>query len=467
MTAVPESRIVATAVSKDFGYQRVLRDISLVVEQGEYVVLMGPNGVGKTTLLRMLAGLSVPTAGSVTIADVDLRRAGPGLRRRVGFVSHESLLYPDLTGRENLEFHARLFGVASFEESLATLSDILGLGAILDRPAGILSRGNRQRLTLARALLHAPSVLLLDEPFTGLDQQSADQLLAILQHLVDSGRTVVMTSHDPTIINAGPRRLIELDAGGIATDRVLSGDSPTRPQLPNTYLQPQLRTPPGRLGSALAVASKDLRVEARTKDLLGSAGLFALCVLITTSFTMPPGEEVSGMATGVLWVSILFAAILAVGRSMAREAADRGIEGLLLSPAPRESVFIGKALGAFVLMITINLISAALFLVVMASGATRIDAPQLAATALLGTTGLVLVTTLFSGIAVGSRLGESMLPLLVMPVAIPLMVGSVELTRMALGADSAGRLSWSGLLLVYDLMVGIVATATFGSVIEE
>jgi heme exporter protein B len=152
---------------------------------------------------------------------------------------------------------------------------------------------------------------------------------------------------------------------------------------------------------------------------------------------------------------------------MGRESADRGIEGLLLSPAPRDSVFIGKALGAFVLMTAINIISAILFLVVMATGATTLNLASMAVTALLGTTGLVLVTTLFAGIAVGSRLGESMLPLLVMPIAIPLMVGSVELTRMALGAETAGHLQWLGLLAIYDLMVAIVAMATFHYVIEE
>ncbi len=93
-------------MGKEFGWHRVLDGVSLTIEEGEYVALMGANGAGKTTLLRMTAGLARPTSGSVSIAGIDMQRAGPGLRRRVGFVSHESLLYPDLTGRENLEFHA-------------------------------------------------------------------------------------------------------------------------------------------------------------------------------------------------------------------------------------------------------------------------------------------------------------------------------------------------------------------------
>lgn len=462
-----QSPIVVSRVSKDFGYRRVLHDIDLVIEQGQFVALIGPNGAGKTTLLRMLAGLAIPTAGAVQIAEVDLRKAGPGLRRRIGFMSHESMLYPDLTGRENLAFHAQLFGVTNFEESLASLDEIFDLKAILDRPVGVLSRGNRQRLALARVLLHAPSIVLLDEPFTGLDERSTQQLLNVLHQLVQSGRTVVLTTHDKKIVHSGPTRLIVLDNGAIAQDQSIESSAVLKSPLPHGYLRPTFTQPPGWWRSSLAIARKDLRVETRTKDLLGSSGLFALCVLITTSFAMPPGEAVSGMATGVLWISILFATLLAVGRSMGRESSDRGIEGLLLSPAPRESIFLGKALGGFAVMVVVNVISAMLFLVVMASGATTINFVDLVMTAFLGTTGLVLVATLFSGIALGSRLGESMLALLVMPVAIPLMIGAVELTRMSLGAESAGQGQWFILLTVYDAMVGIVALATFTHVIEE
>ena len=218
----PSTTLVVDAVGKDFGYHRVLRGLSLTVEEGEYVALMGPNGAGKTTLLRLAAGLSVPSAGSVSIAGVDLRRAGPGLRRRIGFVSHESLLYPDLTGRENLAFHAELFGVTDLDAQLEVLDELLDLAPILDRPAGVLSRGNRQRLTLARAMLHAPRILLLDEPFTGLDEVSTERLLDILQRLVDDGRTVIMTTHDRTIVESGPRRLVVIADGVIAEDHAIT-----------------------------------------------------------------------------------------------------------------------------------------------------------------------------------------------------------------------------------------------------
>ncbi|MHB0928073.1 MAG: heme ABC exporter ATP-binding protein CcmA, partial [Candidatus Nanopelagicales bacterium] len=259
----PTSRIVLDAIEKDFGRQRALRRISLSIEQGEYVALIGANGAGKSTLLRTVAGLSRPTSGSVRIADVDLQRAGPGLRRRIGFVSHASLLYPELTGRENLKFQARLFGVADADSMIAQLGELLDLAAILDRPAGELSRGNLQRLSIARALLHAPRVLLLDEPFSGLDETTASRLQLLLQRLVDAGHTVVLSTHDRAIVESGPHRLLRLDDGALVEDRVLASSSVDRlAGSASPLLAPALRMPPKLLGATLTIAAKDLRIEA-------------------------------------------------------------------------------------------------------------------------------------------------------------------------------------------------------------
>ncbi len=463
----PTSRIVLDAIEKDFGRQRALRRISLSIEQGEYVALIGANGAGKTTLLRTVAGLSRPTSGSVRIADVDLRRAGPGLRRRIGFVSHASLLYPELTGRENLQFQARLFGVADADSMIAQLGEILDLAAILDRPAGELSRGNLQRLSIARALLHAPRVLLLDEPFSGLDQTTASRLQLLLQRLVDAGHTVVLSTHDRAIVESGPHRLLRLDDGALVEDRVLASASVDRHAgSASPLLVPALRMPPKLLGATLTIAAKDLRIEARTRDVLGSAGLFALVVLITASFTAPVGESSTGMATGVMWMSLLFATLLGVGRSSGREHAERGIESLVLSPVPKAAIFLGKALASLLLLCLVAIAVVLLFIVFMAGNAP-VHVLGLAGTVLIGMVGLVIVTTLFAGIALGTRLGESMLPLLVLPVVIPLMVGAVELTRQALGGQGGGMGIWLALLAAFDLVMLMSAVATFAFVIEE
>ncbi len=463
MTA-PASRLVVDGVGKDYGLRHVLRDVAFTVEEGEFVALVGANGAGKTTLLRLIAGLARPTSGAVRIADVDLRRAGPGLRRRIGYVSHESLLYTELTGLENLRFQARLLGIADVDAVIDGLRETLDLGAILDRPVGVLSRGNRQRLAIARALLHAPRVLLLDEPFTGLDEATSARLLTTLRSLVASGRTIILTTHDRTIVDAGPRRLIRLADGAIIEDRPLEVSATD--ERTEAAPEPTFRTPPTLPIAAAVIAGKDLRLELRSRDAIGSAGLFALCVLITASFTSPSNEASNGMATGVLWMSLLFATLLAVGRSMGREQAERGIEAMLLSPIPRAAIYLGKAIASLVIVALLALALGILFLALMAGNAA-LDWVGFVGTLALGTLGLVIVGSLFSGIALGSRLGESLLPMLVMPIVIPLMVGSVELTRSALGGGSGGVGQWLAILAAFDIMMLVAALATFVHVVEE
>jgi len=493
-------------VGKTFGRHKVLRHVDLDIPAGSFVALMGANGAGKTTLLRLVAGLATPTTGAVTLAGVDLRKAGPGLRRMLGFVSHDGLLYGDLTGRQNLTFHARMFGVADPEARIEELADVLDLRRVLDRPAGVLSRGNKQRLTLARALMHGPDVLLLDEPFTGLDEESSARLVALLTALHAEGRTIIMTVHEMSRALEGPTRLVVIGEGGIAVDEpiealadveeresVLVGSGPDRvartghvtisrpglpersgidePHLAALAARPALVVPPGRFRSAAMITAKDLRVELRSRDVLMSSGLFAVTVLITASFTTVQSGNTGSMATGILWISLLFAVLLGVGRSMARESQDRAIEGLLLSPAPRDSIFLGKLAAGLVTMGLIELFIVPMFLVLMTGESQgSLDVGGLILAVALATIGITIVATLFSGIAVGSRMGESLLPLIVMPVVIPLMIAAVETTRQALGGDTSGSVSmfqWYALLAGFDVVVGLAAIATFSFVVED
>ncbi len=214
----PANELRFEGVTKAFGRTRALDGVDLAVPPGSYVALMGHNGAGKTTLLRMAAGLAVPTRGRVTLAGVDQRKSGPGLRRLIGFVSHDSMLYGELTSRENLELHARLFSLPNPGAVAASVAERFDVSHVLDRPARGLSRGTRQRLTLARALLHEPQVLLLDEPFTGLDEASGDRLAGLLIQLQAEGRTVMLSTHDSARAASGPHRLLTLQAGRIVAD---------------------------------------------------------------------------------------------------------------------------------------------------------------------------------------------------------------------------------------------------------
>ncbi len=223
-------------VRRVFGTQRSLSRIDLVVPQGSYVALMGPNGAGKTTLLRIMAGLVAPTGGSVRIGGVDLRRAGPGLRAMVGFVSHESMLYLDLTTRENLLFHAKLFGLADPEGTVERAAEHLGVSAYLDRRVRHLSRGMRQRAAITRALLHSPRVLLLDEPYSGLDEVAALSLGALLSGLHTPERTLIVSTHELARAFSGAERLVVLNRGKVVLDRPVVPGEDDQPAFTDTYI---------------------------------------------------------------------------------------------------------------------------------------------------------------------------------------------------------------------------------------
>lgn len=188
--------ITAQALTKQFGPFRALRGIDLEIKPGEFATIVGPNGAGKTTLLRILATLSRPTAGHVSIAGHALPKGADAARRQIGLLSHQPLLYGDLTAEENLRFFGRMYDVANLEARIVEQLERVDLLDRKDDRARTFSRGMQQRLAIARALLHDPSVVLLDEPFTGLDPHASDRLEELLHTLNNGQRTVVMTIHD-------------------------------------------------------------------------------------------------------------------------------------------------------------------------------------------------------------------------------------------------------------------------------
>jgi heme exporter protein A len=194
--------IRAVNLSKSFGPRQVLRQLNFEVARGEFVVLLGPNGVGKTTLLRILASLIRPSFGEVWMEGLLLPQEATRVRRQIGVVAHQPLLYGDLTAEENLNFFARLYGLDRFRPRVQELLERVGLWSRRGEKVGSFSRGMQQRLSLARALLHDPRILLLDEPHTGLDPEASTTLEELLRGVASQGRTIVMTSHD--LLRAGP-----------------------------------------------------------------------------------------------------------------------------------------------------------------------------------------------------------------------------------------------------------------------
>jgi heme ABC exporter ATP-binding subunit CcmA len=200
------SFVVANGLTHWFGRELVLEGVDLVVDTGEHMAVLGDNGAGKTTLLRILATALRPTAGRLQIAGLDAFREKRRLRHHVGYLAHAPGLYPALSAVENLEFFCDLQEVSRtrVEEAL----DIVGMTSVAHRRADQLSRGMQQRLAIARAILHEPRLLVLDEPDASLGEDAADLLTRVAQ-----GKTVIMATHDRALANRLCPRTLELRHG--------------------------------------------------------------------------------------------------------------------------------------------------------------------------------------------------------------------------------------------------------------
>ena len=181
---------------KRFGPKTVLQGLNFEVEPGEFVALLGPNGAGKTTLLRILSSLSRPAEGEVFIAGYRLPEQAQLVRGKLGVLSHQPLLYGELTAEENLWFFGRMYGIQALKQRSSQVLEQVGLSRRRGDLVRTFSRGMQQRLAIGRAVLHQPQVMLFDEPHTGLDQEACQMLDRIMAEIAQQGRTVVMTSHD-------------------------------------------------------------------------------------------------------------------------------------------------------------------------------------------------------------------------------------------------------------------------------
>ena len=195
MTPLDFDAVTVRDVSRAFGRRRALHKVSFSAARGEIVGVLGPNGAGKSTLLGILSTLLRPTSGSVAYGAADVSNAAE-VRSRIGVLGHDLFLYPELTARENLLFFAGLYGVPDAAARVADALRTAGLEARADEPTSTYSRGMRQRAGLERALIHGPRLVLLDEPFTGLDDASASALVERLRSLRSEGRIVILATHD-------------------------------------------------------------------------------------------------------------------------------------------------------------------------------------------------------------------------------------------------------------------------------
>jgi heme ABC exporter ATP-binding subunit CcmA len=212
MHATPSSiAVIGTdGLVKQFGRCAALRGISGEFASGKLYVVIGDNGAGKTTLLRTIAGLAQPTRGTVSVLGTeDLRK----IRAQIGYMAHPSLLYDEMSAMENLSYFAGLYGVEAgrCREAISSVK----LDPDLERPVGQYSQGMRQRLSLARALLNDPKLLLLDEPFSNVDARSAHEMAMLLGQLRDHGKTLLVVTHQPALLESVANEFVWMESGKI------------------------------------------------------------------------------------------------------------------------------------------------------------------------------------------------------------------------------------------------------------
>ena len=216
--AIPQRPSVISVhnVIKQFGRFAALRGVTAEFDAGRFHAILGENGAGKTTLLRALAGLAQPTRGEISI----FGRSPQEACRDIGYMAHPSLLYDEMSGMENLRYFARLYGIAGDARSEEAIRSV-GLDPALTRPVGQYSQGMRQRMSLARAILHDPSMLLLDEPFSNVDVQSARAMAGLLKGMRDAGKTVFVITHQASLLQSLADEFVWMHAGQIV-DRTAS-----------------------------------------------------------------------------------------------------------------------------------------------------------------------------------------------------------------------------------------------------
>ncbi|MPY88087.1 MAG: ATP-binding cassette domain-containing protein [Luteitalea sp.] len=500
-------------VSRDYGRLRALTDVSLECRAGEIVGILGPNGAGKSTLLALLATLARPSAGRIEYGDgraPESADARARVRRDLGVLGHELCLYPELTARENLRFFARLYVATDVEARVEAALRAARLEGRADDPVSGFSRGMRQRLGFERAVIHEPRFLLLDEPFTGLDDFSADRLVERLRALRAAGVGVVVATHDlelvdgvidrAGILRAG--RATVVDARGTALralyarvvrnesasstfrlrDSRFGGQAAPSTPAPSTPA-PSTPAPSTPAPSAPApsaptatfarvvwqILRKDLLIETRNREVVATTLFFAVaCVLVFSFGFVEEGRPVREAVGGILWIAVAFSGTLALGHVFERERSNATLQGLLLAPVSRAAVYLGKLGGILALMAAVELVVVPL--VVLFFQVRDIAQPLLLVALLAaGTVGFAAVGALFAAMLTRATSREVLLPILLYPMTVPVLIAGVRGTLSLLDPshDDAMAVTWLAMLIFFDTVFLTLALWTFEALMTE
>ena len=309
-----------------------------------------------------------------------------------------------------------------------------------------LSKGMVQRLAAARALLHDPPLLLLDEPRANLDPGAAQQLEPLIGR--ESGRTRVLVSHD-------------LDWRAVRGRRVARAEG----RSPGACGQGAVPV----IGAARAILRKDIRIELRTKESVPAMTLFTLTVYVLFHFGLDRDTLEGALASGVLWVTLLLAAVIGVSRLFAAEREQGGLDGLLLAPVDRTSLFVAKAAALFLFLCAVELVAVPAFTLLLLGPGLGAAFPELLAILALGNLGIAALGALVAAIAAETRARELIVPLLLLPLLVPLLIACAQATEPLLRQDGGPEdlARWLGLLTLYDVVFVLLSVAVFDFLLED
>jgi heme exporter protein CcmB len=485
-------------VTADYGRRRVLSRVAFACARGSITGLVGPNGAGKTTLLTIASTRGRPSSGRMRYGEATIG-AGALVRGRIGFLGHDPGLYPELTARENLRFFADLHGLVDPAGKVAAALERAQLVDRADEPVGGFSRGMRQRIGLERVLLHEPRLVLLDEPFTGLDEVSSRALLARLAGLKDRGCIVLLSTHDLDLAAPLLDRAIVLREGRVVAELESTAELPAavrcalegaashglKPMGDNKGAGSERRQEAAALSraesdaigpgirtfvrAAAVVARKDLVVEFRSRELFLTTLFFALSTVLVFSFAfVREGRPLADAAAGILWVATSFAGVLALGRTFEREQSHHTLPALLQAPVDRAAIYVGKLGGLLGLSWLVLL--AIVPLVGLLFQATIAAHPfWMLAFLATGSLGFLAVGSLFAAMLVRTRSRDVLLPVLLFPMTVPVLLAGVRGTSALLQAtpDLAIARLWLMMLLFFDAVFVTLALWTFDAVTSE
>ena len=476
-------------LSHRYGRNWALSGLTLQIPAGQRLSIFGPNGAGKTTLLHILATLITPSSGDVIISGLSLHDNPIAIRRQVGLIAHNPLLYPQLNALENLNFFGLLHGIADCNQKAEHLLERVGMWEQRHERIHRLSQGQAQRVAIARSLIHDPTLLLMDEPYSGLDLHAAIRLDTLLIELAEAGHTIVMTTHnidrgieisDRFAILVAGRFLYHAESRSMTHQsvqevysQVIEQHAPLAPTppipSPDTTTAPPPQHQPTTLKHYLqvvaAIAIKDLRSEIRRRTILTSWITFGMLVMVVFSVATVnvSTDTILNIGSSFLWTTFALIGTIGLNQSFRKERLG-GWDAMLMMPVDHSAIYLGKLLGNLLFSLVAELAVLATFITIYNPPA---NLPIVLFVLLLGTIGLTGMGNLLATFVMQSGTRELLLPVMLLPVVIPVIVLASSIMAGALSGQLSSAWIFSAVFLIgYDAIVILGGTAASSFITE-